>query len=633
MAKLVLKKKGQVIAEVVLDPSREWVAGRRPDADIVLDPEKGISRDHFKIFSENGQWKLQCLSKLNNVYLNGAIVETADLIPGSTFSVIPYEFDFFEDLVEKKTTEVVTADSFEDRTIIHKVALSAYIKILNDDGDLVQKIKLEGGDTWTAGRDVTAQIMISDHRVSRRQFEIRNTSLGYEIVDLGSVNGTYINEKLLEGHESVYLKSGDVIRILDHTLVFEIHDPQFFDKVENLPVPEYEQEIIEEVIVPVEYVAPGNLDQEAGSQAAPEVDAKAERTKKIRIAILIVAIVGGIFYMMDDGSDSGSKPVLSGQSPIADPLAGLTAQQKSEYKQSLELAKRYYMEGNYSLSLSEVEEILKTYKVTDPELDKLKNTALAAIETQKLLIKQEREEKERQAMEAKIAVTVEECAKKLTRYNREEELDNCLVEALQLNPAHTSIVSLKAKLQDILAEREAFRLQQEEYRKRVAQLKSLYDKAKSSEGREEYLDVIAAYKKVISSSLPDPKGYKKLSDRRLEELKIEMDKKIKEYEVQADQHKQKQELKQAVLTLRAAVKIDPTRSDLRDKADEIKNELRKLMMVYYQEGVLEESFGNVEGGDNRAGAKDKWKKILETDLEDGEYYKKAYIKMKKYGAH
>jgi hypothetical protein len=61
-------------------------------------------------------------------------------------------------------------------------------------------------------------------------------------------------------------------------------------------------------------------------------------------------------------------------------------------------------------------------------------------------------------------------------------------------------------------------------------------------------------------------------------------------------------------------------------------DLRKLMMTLYQEGILEESFGNVEGGESRAGAKEKWKKILEQDISDGEYYKKAYIKLKKYGA-
>jgi hypothetical protein len=56
------------------------------------------------------------------------------------------------------------------------------------------------------------------------------------------------------------------------------------------------------------------------------------------------------------------------------------------------------------------------------------------------------------------------------------------------------------------------------------------------------------------------------------------------------------------------------------------------MMNLYQEGILEESFGNVDGAESKVGAKDKWRKILELDITDGEYFKKAYIKLKKYGA-
>lgn len=635
MAKLVIKKKGQAASEVVIDDTREWIAGRKPDADIVLDPEKGISREHFKISNQNGQWKLECLSKLGNLFNGGELVTTLDLQPGTTFTLPPYDFEFSD---EAKVDTVGGSQAFNvsDQTVVHRVSLAAYIKIVNQDGDLQQKIKLEGGDTWVAGRDVSAQIMISDHRVSRRQFEIRKTSIGFEIIDLGSVNGTYINEKILEGNESITLKSGDIIRVLDHTLVFEIHDPRFFEKVENLPSVAFEEPPVEEIYQqPDMYQADPNAYQQAPpppEPMAPAVDPAAERTKKFRIGLLIIAVIVGLLFLLDLEEEQPQAPSLNASTPTSDPLAALTPQQKSEYRQSLELAKRYYMEGNYSLSLSEAEEMIKTYKVNDPDLEKLKNTALAAIETQKQLLKQEKEEKERQLMETKIAVTVSNCEKNLATYNSEEDLDNCLVEALQLNPSHNLIVALKGQLQAILVEREARKQKQSEYNKRVQQLVALYNSAKASEKDSSYLDVIASYKKVINSSLPDPNGHKQQSERRLVQLKNQMDKKIKEFEDQAEQFRQKQDYKNAVLTLRAAIKIDPTRKDLKDRAEELKNELRKLMMVHYQEGVLEESFGNVEGGDNRAGAKEKWKKIISEDLTDGEYYQKAYIKLKKYGA-
>ena len=49
------------------------------------------------------------------------------------------------------------------------------------------------------------------------------------------------------------------------------------------------------------------------------------------------------------------------------------------------------------------------------------------------------------------------------------------------------------------------------------------------------------------------------------------------------------------------------------------------MQTIYQESILEEGVGEVEA------AKVKWKKILEQSIPEEEYFKKAKIKLKKYG--
>jgi hypothetical protein len=206
------------------------------------------------------------------------------------------------------------------------------------------------------------------------------------------------------------------------------------------------------------------------------------------------------------------------------------------------------------------------------------------------------------------------------------------MEALQLNPMHIQITEVKAEFEALLADREMKRQQQAEINKRIAQLRRIYEEAEKSEKEGEYLAILEAYSRVTESKLPDPGRLKIKAENRIRQLKKEMADKIKKFEEESIGFEQKKNIRQAVLTLREAIKIDPTREDLKDKAEALKNELRKQMMEIYQEGILEESFGNVEGGDNRAGAKEKWKKIVDTDLPDGEYYQKAYIKLKKYGA-
>lgn len=648
MGVLIIKKQGQPYHQLNLEPGRTYLAGRKADSDIVLDAEKAISREHLKIKLEGTVLSVECISKLANMTVRGAPVLSVDLNHSDEFSVGPFDFSFMAEVAETHAIQNSKIEVFnpDDKTVIQKASLSALVKIVNADGDSLHQFKLEGRDRWVAGRDAGADILISDHRVSRKQFEIRKVDQRYEISDLASVNGTYINEKLLESQQTITLKSGDMIRILEHQMVFEVHDPHFFSKVENLAPLIVEQPELsgsynlenyqDEQNSPLMIEAPTQNQYYDPSQnvfAAPEasVSPADERTKKIRMLIGAIAVVGLVLYMMGGNSSTKTRP--SAQAPAgADPLSGLTSQQKTEYRQSLELSKRYFMEGNYSLSLSEVEDLIKNYKVVDPEAEKLKNTAYAAIETQKQLVRQEKEEKDRQVMEAKIEVTANECSKILQSFQNEEQLDGCLLEALQLNPVHPLILELKSQFQSITTERLVKREQQAEINKRIQQLRNLHEKAKKTESEGDYIATIDAYNTVISSKLPDPGGLKKASQARLKKLKIEMATKIKQFEKEAEQHRSQQNLKQAVITLRSAIQIDPTREDLKELADSLKNDLRKNMMVYYQEGVLEESFGNVDGGDNRAGAKEKWKKILDTDLPDGEYYKKAYIKLKKYGA-
>ena len=67
----------------------------------------------------------------------------------------------------------------------------------------------------TLGRIQDNQIVVNDPKASSHHAEIRPTVYGYSIVDLGSTNGTYVNEQRLEPHNPRSLTSADTIRIGD----------------------------------------------------------------------------------------------------------------------------------------------------------------------------------------------------------------------------------------------------------------------------------------------------------------------------------------------------------------------------------------------------------------------------------
>jgi hypothetical protein len=63
----------------------------------------------------------------------------------------------------------------------------------------------------TIGRDPSNDIVLGDTRVSRRHAEIRRWGSEFIIADLGSANGTYVNEKLIRAPQ--VLRQGDSVRV------------------------------------------------------------------------------------------------------------------------------------------------------------------------------------------------------------------------------------------------------------------------------------------------------------------------------------------------------------------------------------------------------------------------------------
>ena len=72
-------------------------------------------------------------------------------------------------------------------------------------------------DLVSAGRHPQSDIFLDDVTVSRRHAEFRRTGNGFEVSDVGSLNGTYVNREPIE---SAPLTNGDEVQIGKFRLVF-----------------------------------------------------------------------------------------------------------------------------------------------------------------------------------------------------------------------------------------------------------------------------------------------------------------------------------------------------------------------------------------------------------------------------
>jgi pSer/pThr/pTyr-binding forkhead associated (FHA) protein len=81
-----------------------------------------------------------------------------------------------------------------------------------------ERIELGDGETFL-GR-ATSDFLGHDDEVSRRHAALRSTSAGVEVEDLGSANGTFVND--LRIHAPTRLSSGDTVRVGRTTLEVEL---------------------------------------------------------------------------------------------------------------------------------------------------------------------------------------------------------------------------------------------------------------------------------------------------------------------------------------------------------------------------------------------------------------------------
>jgi hypothetical protein len=75
------------------------------------------------------------------------------------------------------------------------------------------------GEVTTLGSAAGNSVVIADPGVSRKHIGIRRDPAGYEMADLGSTNGVYVNGQRLAKR---LLVSGDIIRIGSSEMVFHL---------------------------------------------------------------------------------------------------------------------------------------------------------------------------------------------------------------------------------------------------------------------------------------------------------------------------------------------------------------------------------------------------------------------------
>lgn len=710
MSRLKVVLRGTVISEIELSSEKEYIGGRKEGCDIRLQPEKGISREHFKLKFSDGKWQIVAISRFGDVFSLGQKIEQADLQHGQSFHVPPYDFTFLElpdaGLPNADAQKIPLEISENEKTVLGAAPQVPYIKVVNSTGDVREMLRLEVGEVWVAGRDPSCQIIIPDQRVSRRQFEIYKVNGAYTILDLASVNGTFLNGSPVSSTDPQTLKSGDAISVLDNTMYFELHDPNFKYKVDNIEIPplqvesdqprsdnfaptiqevageteivseigdssvieDYDEGVAEGTEVGMEEVEEyDNLPQIQSSdgpftgmppnqgfdpnqyytfnnqQAGPMPGAgtqgpfppppqtpiqKITKNKPLFIT-LVILFLGGAYWLSEYLNQPEEVPqVVVNES---DPFSQLTPEKQKEVQELYTLAEQMYNQQKYDLALEKIRKLKEILPQGYKESEKIEIESDQAYMT--LVQKQKDDEalKAREERDAKNKQIMADCEKLLGPKITAAEMSQCLAPVTAIDPNLPDHIRLMVEAERIQAERERKEQEEKNYEEKVQALKELFDVAEKTQAQGYAFKAIKQYKTVIGTDLPDPKKLKPKAEKRIAFIEGKIREKSETSISTADSFVKEGKLKDAIVTLREAVVYDPDNTDIKEKIDAYTYELTRQVRVIYQESIIDENYGMIENTETKVGAKEKWKKITETDLEDGEYYKKAVFKLRRYG--
>jgi pSer/pThr/pTyr-binding forkhead associated (FHA) protein/tetratricopeptide (TPR) repeat protein len=681
MSTLKVKFHGNNLNDLLLESGHEYFGGRGENCQIKMDFDKTFSRHHIKIFQENQIWFVEFIAKYGALYVGDQQLVRLELKNNTFFSVPPYEFEFVEvsanlinivknqhdlnntDIIENasgnnpylpkvKTNTNLSFNEDEQNpntntnvsertvTVIQASHKTGYMVLYNEK-DSPKKSYQVTEQIFYVGRDEDNNIVLNHARVSRRQFKITKVVDKYFLQDLGSINGTLLNGNKVSSSDPVQLISGDIITVLDFKLSFELRDLEFKNKFRQL------QELVP--IAPQEnflaQITPASLPMNYQSQslaAVPyeppqsEVELEGDEVDSLNFFGLKIALTGKnkfrlglgllaffvIIYGLKGNKPSDQTDPKTDEKPT-DPFLKLSPEDQNYIKHTYSLAKNLFMKGEYSLAQSEIlklHEKLPKYEDSQ-DLEKYINLAIEAQKQSELHEKIEREKRE---TEEKIQNIVKHCSQLITNSTTTEELNECLGPALELNPEHPDLMTLKMQVSKYAEERELKAKEKEVYDAEVKQLRGQFMEAMKL-AELDPLKGVPALEELLNSTLPDPDKLKEKARRQISFINNDVKSKITRAIDKSKSLADTGNLREAVVNLEIAYRLDPENDQIKSEIEHYTNELRKKMQLIYQEAIVDENIGNVES------AKEKWKKILDQDVSNGEYYQKSKIKLKKYG--
>ncbi|MEU5213130.1 FHA domain-containing protein [Streptomyces sp. NPDC020742] len=182
----------------VMSPGRIYHVGRDPQSEVVLNDAR-VSWHHAVLRTRAGHWMVEDEGSTNGTYTDGRRIQESGVGPGSVI-----RFGNPADGPCARLSDVPRPTRIERPSSVSHPAGTRTFRAPS------AVRPLPAARTTRIGRAPDNDLVVDDLSVSRQHAELRAGSEGFEIVDLGSHNGTYLNGQPVD---RAPLIPGDIVGI------------------------------------------------------------------------------------------------------------------------------------------------------------------------------------------------------------------------------------------------------------------------------------------------------------------------------------------------------------------------------------------------------------------------------------
>jgi pSer/pThr/pTyr-binding forkhead associated (FHA) protein len=195
--------------------------GRGDMNTIVVDSPR-VSRNHARIEYNGDSFSIRDLSSSNGTFVNGQRMEylpcelkNGDLIFLERF---PIRFEIIHEVQKEADAFALPTVPLAGRT---REVLKPRLVVIA--GPETGREIVVGDNGMTIGRvsqSTAWEVHLNDRAVSRPHARLERNAMNYILIDLGSANGTTVNERLIIA--PIILNDGDIISMGDTKLIFSL---------------------------------------------------------------------------------------------------------------------------------------------------------------------------------------------------------------------------------------------------------------------------------------------------------------------------------------------------------------------------------------------------------------------------